>query len=64
MQAKQDYFKNYPKVNEFFFTSDGEAHFTEHDAKAHASGLADKKVEHVKRNDLTETKPKQVSKSK
>lgn len=64
MQPKQDYFKNYPKVNEFFFTSDGEAHFTDHDAKSHASALANKNVEKVNRKDYEKPKIKQVSESK
>lgn len=52
MQSRQDYFKNYPGVNEFHFTSDGTAFFTEADAKSHAASLEDKKVESVKREDI------------
>lgn len=49
MQSKKDFFKHYPKVDEFHFTSDGQAFFTKSEADAHATSLADKKVSTEKR---------------
>lgn len=52
MQPKKDFFKNYPKVDEFHFTSDGQAFFTKNEAEAHATSLEDKTVETVTRESL------------
>lgn len=53
MQSQKDFFKYHPKVNEFHFTSDGQAFFAKSDAEAHATSLQDKSVESVTRNDLS-----------
>ncbi|MBU2526164.1 MAG: hypothetical protein KKC03_06155 [Bacteroidetes bacterium] len=42
-------FKQYPKIDSFFETSDGAQFFTAQDASAHAGSLKDKKVKEIKR---------------
>lgn len=56
MQDRKDYFKNYPNVDTFHFTSDGTAFFDKHEATGHAKGLDDKTVDTVHRKDLKKQK--------
>lgn len=42
-------FKQYPKIDSYFETSDGAQFFSTQDASAHARNLKDKKVTEVKR---------------
>jgi len=46
---KDPIFKTNPKLEHYFKTADGNAFFTEHDAKNHATSLKSKKVEKVER---------------
>jgi hypothetical protein len=46
---KDPIFKTNPKLENYFKTADGNAFFTEHDAKNHATSLKSKKVEKVER---------------
>jgi len=46
---KDPIFKANPRLKEYFKTSDGNAFFTEHDAKNYATSLKNKKVEKVER---------------
>jgi len=48
MKAEQ-IFKQYPKLDSFFETSDGAQFFNANDASAHARNLKNKKVNEVKR---------------
>lgn len=46
---KDPVFNANPKLEQYFKTADGNAFFTEHDAKNHATSLKSKKVEKVER---------------
>ena len=47
-------FKNNPKLEKYYGTSDGEAFYNENDAKNHAKNLEDKTVETVFNQDFLE----------
>ncbi len=61
MTPKNKIFNENPELKEFYMTSDGQAFYQESDAKNHARGLEDKKVEHCVRvttvADVKEIKP-------
>ncbi len=53
MTEHKKYFELYPEVEEFFFTSDGQAFFTEHEAWNHSINIGDKEVIPVTREEAT-----------
>lgn len=58
---KKSIFEQYPNLEEYFETSDGQKFFKETAAKTHARTLADKEVKKVLKKDFKEaSKPKTI----